>query len=123
MIEMSQMAIRAEFEPSACAREREKGICIAMGTDIYSVFNPPKKIELRPCPFCGEEEKVKLESFSDDDGSTIVIDSEEELESNMVAFVHCYGCDMDYFPHTDKPLEVMEAWNNRAYQQHEVEES
>jgi len=94
-----------------------------MGIDIVSVFNPPKKIELKHCPFCGEEEKVKLESFNDDDGSTIVINYEEEIEGITPAFIHCYGCDFDYFPHTDNPFEVIRAWNKRTNQQHEVVES
>lgn len=70
-------------------------------------------IKLKPCPFCGED-KVKL-VYIDEKSEMVCVDSDEELEADDIcAFVHCYGCDMDYMPCTDKPTEVVKAWNRRA---------
>ena len=70
------------------------------------------KIELKHCPFCGEIPRLM---YCEEDGSTSCVDGdEEEMEQQTPAFIHCYGCDMDYFPSTDKPIEVSEQWNERV---------
>lgn len=70
-------------------------------------------MELKPCPFCGEDEARLV--YVNEENETVCVDSEEELNAtDILAFIHCYGCDMDYMSNTDKPLEVMEAWNRRA---------
>ena len=71
------------------------------------------KIELKSCPFCGETPRLM---YCEDDGSTSCVDLdgyEDEVKSQTPAFIHCYGCDMDYFPNTDSPTEVAEEWNRR----------
>ena len=68
--------------------------------------------ELKPCPFCGKMPRLM---YVEEDGSTSCVDGyEDEIEFQSPAFVHCYGCDMDYFPDSDNPIEVAKAWNRRA---------
>lgn len=70
-------------------------------------------MRLKPCPFCGED-KARL-VYINEEGETVCVDSDEELNSpDIFAFIHCYGCDMDCMPHTDRPKEVIEEWNCRA---------
>ncbi len=70
-------------------------------------------IELIPCPFCGESEARLV--YINEESETVCVDSEEELNAtDICAFIHCYGCDMDYIPNTDLPIGVVEAWNRRA---------
>lgn len=51
--------------------------------------------------------------YIDEEGTACCIDTEEELEECSPAFVHCYGCDVDYMPNDDRPRKVMRAWNRR----------
>lgn len=68
--------------------------------------------ELKPCPFCDGEARLM---YCEEDGTTSCVDGdEEEMEYQTPAFVHCYGCDMDYFPDSDNPIEVAGAWNRRS---------
>lgn len=72
-----------------------------------------ENIELKPCPFCGED-KARL-VYINEESETVCVDSEEELNApDILGFIHCYGCDMDYMPNTNILVEVMEAWNRRA---------
>ena len=71
------------------------------------------KIKLKPCPFCGELPRLM---YCENDGSTSCVDVdgyEDEIKTQIPAFVHCYECDMDYFPNTDSPIKVAEEWNKR----------
>lgn len=69
------------------------------------------KIELKPCPFCG---KIPTLMYFKEDGRTACVDGDkEEMESQTPAFIHCFECDMDYFPDTDNPVKVAEGWNRR----------
>lgn len=69
--------------------------------------------KLKKCPFCGED-KVRL-VYINEESETVCINSDEELEADDIyVFIHCYGCDMDYMPHTDGAKEVIEEWNKRA---------
>lgn len=68
--------------------------------------------DLKLCPFCGKEVRLM---YCEEDGTTSCVDGdEEEMESQTPAFIHCYGCDMDYFPADDNPVKVMELWNERT---------
>ena len=69
--------------------------------------------ELKPCPFCGGKANLV---YYEDDSSIAFVDCEEELESVSPAFIHCYECDMDYFPDSDIAKDVMRAWNRRIYE-------
>lgn len=67
---------------------------------------------LKSCPFCGEDKAMLV--YINEEGKTVCVDSDEELNApDILAFIHCYGCDMDYMPCTDRPKEVIEAWNCR----------
>lgn len=72
-------------------------------------------IELKPCPFC-ESENVNLLSVNKD-GEAVCITSTDEFElihdMQEPTYIHCYGCDMDYMPDSDKPEEVVDSWNTR----------
>lgn len=71
--------------------------------------------ELKKCPFCGEN-KAKLVYMNEETQEAICVDTEEELnDSNIYAYVHCYGCDIDFCADTmKKPKDVINAWNNRV---------
>ena len=71
--------------------------------------------ELKKCPFCGEN-MARLVYMNEETQEVIPVDTEEELnDSKIYAYVHCYGCDIDFC--TDvmaNPKDVIKAWNNRA---------
>ena len=70
------------------------------------------EIKLRPCPFCGSD--VRLVSTEEsEDGTVCCLNTTDELNT-AYSYIHCYGCDMDYFPDSDIAREVVEAWNRRA---------
>lgn len=69
--------------------------------------------ELKKCPFCGSE-NVSLLRF--DGNEECVIDDLDELEEKGVyPYIHCYDCDIDFYPDsTATPKEAIEAWNKRV---------
>ncbi|WP_304508933.1 Lar family restriction alleviation protein [Anaerotignum sp.] len=67
--------------------------------------------ELKKCPFCGGD--VKAVTY-DDDGFLRVLDSDDIEEDTAPCFIHCYNCDMEYFPCDDRCADVISAWNKRA---------
>lgn len=72
-------------------------------------------MELEKCPFCGEN-NASLLYFNVEEQETYCIDTDEELDSkNIVGYVHCDGCDIDFYADiTLTPREVMEKWNSRV---------
>lgn len=66
--------------------------------------------QIKKCPFCGEDARLVA---IDDDGEIMCINCEEELETTH-AYIHCYGCDMDYMPNTDRAKDVITEWNRRV---------
>lgn len=71
-------------------------------------------MELEKCPFCGGK-NARLIYWNYDMQETYCIDTDEELDSkNIVGYVHCYGCDIDFYGDTTlTPREVMKKWNRR----------
>lgn len=68
---------------------------------------------LKKCPFCGGD-NVKMLYINDELGECVV-DTDEEMEDKSIsAFIHCYDCDTEVFPHwAETPKDVIKAWNKR----------
>lgn len=85
---------------------------------LESAANGTNKIskhgKLKSCPFCKQNE-VQLIYLNPETQETCRIDTDEELDSrSIVAYVHCYECDIDFYADsTATPREVMEKWNRR----------
>lgn len=79
--------------------------------------------ELKECPFCGSD-NVRMLYINDEIGETYVDTDEELNDKHISAFIHCYGCSTEIFPHeAEKPIDVIEAWNTRKRIDRIVEQS
>ena len=70
--------------------------------------------KLLNCPFCDSKE-VRLLSVNQWDERSCYIDSEEELDDyGLYAYIHCYGCDIDFsFDAANCPRDVVSLFNKR----------
>lgn len=70
-------------------------------------------IELKPCPFCGGEAKLMS---AGDDGNPYCVEIIDETDEGYVkhTYIHCYGCDMDFYSDTNTPKEMIDWWDRRA---------
>ena len=64
-------------------------------------------MKLKPCPFCGGEAQAL---FVDEYGTECGYEG-KEVDGDVTPYIHCYGCDSEWFSDMDDPIE---AWNKRV---------
>lgn len=71
--------------------------------------------ELKICPFC-RENKARHVYWDVITQEMKYVDTDEELDrEDILAYVHCFGCDIDFWADSEiTPREVVKKWNNRA---------
>lgn len=71
-----------------------------------------RKIELEPCPFCGQN-KARLVRVNA--GELRYVRYEEELKDESIySYIHCYHCNVDFSSDDIDGIKMVKIWNRRA---------
>ena len=69
------------------------------------------QIELEPCPFCGSKDVSAL--FVDEDAFKYAYEG-QDVDGDVNPYIHCYGCDSEWFTDSANGDDVIKAWNRRV---------